>query len=219
METQTHTTFPTSHQRTYTRILQDITQEEELIKTLRPKPGTINELGITVAVILYVPFDKSVDGQVLQSPEMLRITEWQDFGGGYRVKKVPAGSMNSEDKDIYGAANRELFSETGYVAEGGWEVTRVVETTSTIESVRHFKAFLTAKDAVKRGEPSEACIESVDRISIKDMQSKDSQSGLAHMTYDQGIGFRPFIEKVKNFSMHFALGTMNLVVKDWYPKG
>jgi len=212
METQTKPRL-----RTYTRILRELSQEEA--EALRPKPATADEPAITVADILYVPFDTTIDGKVLESPEMLTVTEWQDYAGGYRVTKFPAGSMNFEDTDIYGAADRELFTETGHVAEGGWDFIRAVETTSTRHNERHFKVYVGAKGAIKRGEPSEKCIESVNRVAIKNAQDKNPNGVLLHMTYDQGIGFRQFVEKQTYVNMNYASRLMNIRVYDWTPKG
>jgi 8-oxo-dGTP pyrophosphatase MutT (NUDIX family) len=197
MKTQTSPNFS---RKPSTQILRELSVEEAM--DLRPSNG------ISVAVILNVAFDRDINGNVLKVPEMLNITEWQDRGN-YEVTKLPAGSMNHEDIDVIAAAVRELFSETGYVAKE-WFITKAVETTSTIQSERHYKVFLAGKNATKVGEPTELCIRKVTRSPIYEIQK--------YMTYDQRIGLRASIAKMRQFSAEFWYALDGHVPVDWFPK-
>ena len=182
-----------------TMILNELSIEEAALLKLQP--------GLSIAATLYVPFDTDEQGKTLSTPEMLSIDEIQDFGTPYEVSKLPAGSMNHEDANVFATAIRELFSETGYIAQS-WEIVRAVETSSTIPGERHIKVFLVGKNAVKRGEPTEKCILRVNRISMTTIHQKG-------MVRNQRIGFRKAVESIKFINANFALSLMNHNIPDW----
>jgi hypothetical protein len=185
-----------------TQILREISEIETM--ELHPAPG------LTIGIICNVGFDVNEEGQPLKTPEMLNITEYQDYGGGYEVTKLPAGSMNMEDKNIFAGGDRELFSETGYVTKNGWKFARAVETTSTKTGERHIKVFLVTTNPQLMGAPTEKCIIAVTRTPIPEIHTC--------MTYDQRIGLRPAVEIMKYSSVGFAYALMNHIPVDWVCK-
>jgi len=197
VKNQTSSGFAKKH----TRILCELSERDAM--ALHPAGDK------SVAVILNVGFDTDEDGTPLKIPEMLNVTEWQDFGNGYEVTKLPAGTMNHEDKSIFAAATRELFAETGYVVKD-WLFSKAVETSSTRAGERHYKVFLVGKDATKIGEPTESCIRKVNRTPIPEIHK--------NMTYDQRIGLRASVDLMKCFSQGFGYTLMNHIPVDWIPK-
>jgi hypothetical protein len=194
-----------SSRKASTQILRELSVEEAM--ELRPADHQ------SVAVILNVPFDRDEKGNVLKMPEMLVIKEWQDYGGGYELKKLPAGSMNYEDKNVLAAGTRELFSETGYVAQKGWIISKAVETTSTRQNERHYKIFLVGRDAKEVGKPTESCIRDVMRIPIDQIDSRENMQA-----YDQRIGLRASVEQMKLFTPEFWYGLEKVRIQEWIPK-
>jgi 8-oxo-dGTP pyrophosphatase MutT (NUDIX family) len=186
-----------------TQIIRELSVEE----AMKLRPSTT----ISVAVILNVGFDRDESGKVLEIPEMLTVTEWQDYGNGYLVTKLPAGSMNYEDIDVFAAAIRELFSETGYVAQD-WIVVRAVETSSTRPGETHFKVFLVGKNASKVGKPTEACIRNVERVPMTEVHLK--------MTHAQIMGLRSAAAQFKLFTAEFwyAIEKFQSRIPEWIPK-